>query len=73
MKGVITTIQRMSMHDGPGIRSTVFLKGCNFHCKWCHNPETYFKNPELEFIKQKCIECDACLSVEENGVMQKKD
>ena len=73
MKGMITTIQRMSLHDGPGIRSTIFLKGCNFKCKWCHNPETYTLKPELEFIKQKCISCEECLTVDENTPMSKID
>lgn len=63
MKGRITTIQRMSIHDGPGIRSTVFLKGCNMHCGWCHNPETLNINPELEWIQQKCIGCNSCTEV----------
>ena len=40
LKGIVTNIQRFSIHDGPGIRTTVFLKGCNLRCFWCHNPET---------------------------------
>lgn len=40
MKGIVTEIERFSLRDGPGIRTTVFLKGCNMRCKWCHNPET---------------------------------
>lgn len=71
MKGTITTIQRMSLHDGPGIRLTIFLKGCNFRCKWCHNPETYSMLPELEFIKQKCITCEECINVDNNSPMSK--
>lgn len=71
MKGIITTIQRMSLHDGPGIRSTIFFKGCNFKCVWCHNPETYSMQPELEFIKQKCIVCEECLKVDKNTPMAK--
>lgn len=63
MKGIITTIQRMSIHDGPGIRSTVFLKGCNLRCKWCHNPETFEFQPELEWQKDLCINCGACAEV----------
>jgi pyruvate formate lyase activating enzyme len=62
MKGIITTIQRMSIHDGPGIRSTIFMKGCNLRCMWCHNPETFFFQPEIEWIKSKCISCAACIS-----------
>ena len=67
MNGRITTIQRMSLHDGPGIRSTVFLKGCNMHCGWCHNPETLSINPELEWIRQKCIGCNSCTEVCQSG------
>ena len=53
MKGFITNIQRMSIHDGPGIRSTIFLKGCNLRCKWCHNPETWSMKPQLQYIEDK--------------------
>lgn len=67
MKGQITTIQRMSLHDGPGIRSTVFLKGCNMRCAWCHNPETLNMSPELEWIQEKCIACNSCVEVCQSG------
>ncbi len=73
MIGRITTIQRMSLHDGPGIRSTVFLKGCNMHCGWCHNPETLSMNAELEWIRQKCIGCNACAEVCPSGAFSLKD
>jgi len=73
MKGLITTIQRMSLHDGPGIRSTVFLKGCNMHCGWCHNPETLYVNPELEWIRQKCIGCNSCIEVCQSGAFSLKE
>jgi len=58
--GVITHIQRFSVHDGPGIRTTVFLKGCQMHCPWCHNPETYRRDPEIQVFPQRCIGCRAC-------------
>jgi len=61
MKGIITHIQRMSIHDGPGIRSTIFMKGCNLRCQWCHNPETFSSLPEIEWIKSKCISCQSCV------------
>lgn len=73
MNGLITTIQRMSMHDGPGIRSTVFLKGCNMHCGWCHNPETLSIKPELEWIQQECIGCNSCTEVCSSGAFSLKN
>lgn len=63
MEALVTAVQRMSIHDGPGIRSTVFLKGCNFRCRWCHNPETWSRKPELQYIKPKCIDCGLCASL----------
>jgi len=68
MKGLITYIQRMSIHDGPGLRSTVFLKGCNLRCKWCHNPETWSNNCQLQYLEEKCIHCFTCINVCENNV-----
>lgn len=62
MKGIITTIQRMSIHDGPGIRSTLFLKGCDLRCAWCHNPETWSKHRQLQYIASKCIRCGTCIA-----------
>jgi pyruvate formate lyase activating enzyme len=59
--GRITQIQSMSIHDGPGIRTTVFTKGCNMRCTWCHNPETGSVNPQIQFLEDKCIDCKACL------------
>jgi pyruvate formate lyase activating enzyme len=59
--GIVTEIQRFSIHDGPGIRTTVFLKGCNLRCFWCHNPETWRPQPELQVFPGKCIGCGACL------------
>ncbi len=63
VQGVVTNIQRFSIHDGPGIRTTVFMKGCNLRCFWCHNPETWHLKPELQVFPQKCIGCGACLEV----------
>ena len=60
MKGIVTNIQRFSIHDGPGIRTTVFLKGCNLRCFWCHNPETLAPKPELQIFPDRCIGCGAC-------------
>ena len=63
MLGIITDIQRFSVHDGPGIRTTVFFKGCQLHCAWCHNPETIRPRPELDWYPQRCIGCRACEGV----------
>lgn len=58
--GLITSIQSMSIHDGPGIRTTIFLKGCNMRCKWCHNPETWYSKLQMQYIASKCIHCLNC-------------
>ena len=57
---VITNIQHFSVHDGPGIRTTVFFKGCSMHCRWCHNPETIRFGTEIGLDMRKCIGCGAC-------------
>ncbi len=56
----IFDIQRFSLHDGPGIRTTVFFKGCSLSCLWCHNPESQSPAPELMLYKEKCTGCGAC-------------
>jgi len=68
-KGTITTVQRLSIHDGPGIRATIFFKGCNLRCKWCHNPETWRTEPQLQFVAGKCIGCGGCVQVCPNGTL----
>lgn len=60
-KGIIFNIQRFCTHDGPGIRTTVFLKGCPLRCPWCHNPEGLSRAPEIALDPRKCIGCRACL------------
>ncbi len=67
MYGMITDIQRFSLNDGPGIRTTVFLKGCNLHCAWCHNPETIRKRNELMVYPANCIGCGHCVPVCPSG------
>lgn len=64
----VTEIQRFCMHDGPGVRTTVFLKGCPLRCAWCHNPETQKRNAQLLFYPNKCIGCNGCVTVCEQGV-----
>lgn len=62
LMGIVFGIQRLSIHDGPGIRTTVFLKGCNVTCKWCHNPEGISKQPLVGLNTERCIRCGACVA-----------
>ena len=61
--GIIFNIQRFSIHDGPGIRTAVFMKGCGMRCIWCHNPESWDNNIEIAYYADKCIGCGACFNV----------
>ena len=63
----VTEIQRFCMHDGPGIRTVVFVKGCPLRCLWCHNPETQSASQEILFYQNKCIGCGGCAAVCKNG------
>lgn len=67
MDGIITDIKSFSVHDGPGIRTTIFLKGCEMHCQWCHNPEGISPVPECAYVAHKCIHCGECLRVCPSG------
>lgn len=60
LSSLITEIQRFSIHDGPGIRTTVFLKGCPLHCAWCHNPEAISYDTQILSYPEKCIGCGRC-------------
>lgn len=62
MKGMITSTQRLSIHDGPGIRTVIFMKGCHMRCKWCHNPETWSRKRQLQYLSDKCIGCGLCVT-----------
>lgn len=68
-KGLVLDIQRMSTEDGPGLRTTAFLKGCNLKCKWCHNPESISYAPIVLWHKNKCIGCMSCVEVCPNNAI----
>ena len=68
MKAMIFDIQRNSFVDGPGIRTTVFFKGCNLKCKWCHNPESQSAKRQMMFYADKCTGCGKCKEVCPNGL-----
>jgi pyruvate formate lyase activating enzyme len=71
MNGMIFDIQRFSTHDGNGIRTIVFFKGCPLRCRWCENPESQATQPELLFDPRHCINCASCLRPEAQGLMQR--
>lgn len=62
-KGTIFDIKEFAVHDGPGVRQTVFLKGCPLRCQWCHNPEGLEARPQLLFSRSSCIRCGKCMEV----------
>jgi pyruvate formate lyase activating enzyme len=64
---IIMEIQRYCIHDGPGIRTTVFFKGCHMKCGWCHNPESQSKKPEMMFFENSCILCRQCEAICQRG------
>ena len=63
MTGTVFDMQRFSLHDGPGIRTIVFLKGCPLHCRWCSNPESQNNSPIVMYKKSDCFKCGRCISV----------
>lgn len=70
---VIADIKRFAVHDGDGIRTTVFLKGCYLRCQWCHNPEGLIQEPQLAYYAHKCLHCGACATVCPTGAQAIKD
>ncbi len=71
MKGLVLNIQRFSVNDGPGIRTTVFFKGCPLHCKWCHNPESISPDQQLVLRVDRCIRCGNCFALCKNHAVQR--
>ena len=69
LSATIFDIQRGSYVDGPGIRTTVFMKGCNLGCAWCHNPESQNAKPQRMFYKNKCVLCGKCVTVCPSGAL----
>ncbi len=69
IKGTIFDVKRFSIHDGPGIRTTVFLKGCALRCAWCHNPESQARRPELLAWPGRCIRCGVCVDACPHGAL----
>lgn len=68
--GIVFDIQRYSLGDGPGIRTTVFFKGCPLRCAWCQNPESLRRAPELAFRSERCVDCRACADVCPNDAIR---
>ncbi|MEC5319351.1 glycyl-radical enzyme activating protein [Brenneria populi subsp. brevivirga] len=68
-QGVIFDIQHFSLHDGPGVRSTVFFKGCPLSCLWCSNPESQRRKPQLMYFAANCVSCGACVAVCKTGAL----
>jgi pyruvate formate lyase activating enzyme len=68
-QGLIFDIRKYSIHDGPGVRTTVFFKGCPLECRWCCNPESQTGRPELVWVAERCLSCDLCLNVCEQAAL----
>ncbi|RKY65904.1 MAG: glycyl-radical enzyme activating protein, partial [Candidatus Latescibacterota bacterium] len=73
LKGLIFDIKKFAVHDGPGIRTTVFMKGCPLRCAWCHNPESWKREPEILYYGQRCIGCEKCFEVCPSGALRIED
>ncbi len=70
---LILHLQRLSTEDGPGIRTTIFFKGCPLKCEWCHNPESISPKPQVHWLETRCIGCSLCIDVCPSGALKKTD
>ena len=61
--GIVFNVQKFSIHDGPGVRTTVFLKGCPLRCQWCANPESQLPGVQITYDGKKCLHCGTCVRV----------
>ncbi len=73
LRGRIFDVKRFAVHDGPGIRTTVFFKGCSLRCAWCHNPEGISPRPQLALLERKCEYCGECVRACPNGAHSIRD
>lgn len=71
LTALILHLQRLSTEDGPGIRTSIFFKGCPLHCVWCHNPESIAPYPQVHWVETRCIGCEICLATCPNGALTK--
>ena len=71
--GIIFDIQRCCCDDGPGVRTTVFFKGCQLRCAWCHNPESFRPAPQLRYLSHMCLDCGACVAICPQGAHSIQD
>jgi len=72
-KGLILHLQRFSIDDGPGIRTTVFFKGCPLQCQWCQNPESILNKPQVQWLENRCIGCRTCIDACNDGCLTMRE